>query len=309
MELAKDVGFQVIIIFLLMGIGLVLTKSGKLSEKGIKEITNLVLSIVAPCVLISSYQQKVFDMSVATNLLYSALFALAVHIVAIIIGMLVFKKDKKGRYRISIFCTAYSNCGFMAIPLLKATLGNDGVFFGSAYLIVFTILSWTHGLYLISEDKNEVSAKNLIKNPGIIGTVIALSLFVFNIKLPSLILETVDYMAALNTPLAMMVLGTYLLQIRFKKIISNKDIYLSLLARLVIVPIIGIGIALFLPIDTSVKMSILIPAACPAAAASALYATKYNKDADYACEVVSVSTLVSIITIPLIIIIANMAGL
>ena len=309
MELAKDVSIQVIIIFFLMAIGFIFTKTGKLSEKGIKEITNIVLTIVTPCVLINSYQQKTFNADLAKELIFAAAISLVVQIFAILLGMLVFKKDSKEHFRINIFCTAYSNCGFMAIPLLQATLGDNGVFYGSAYLAVFSILSWTHGIYLMSGNKKEISFKNLIKNPGVIGVVVALFLFVFNIKLPLVVGNTVGYIADLNTPLAMIVLGTYLVQIKPKDFIQDKDIYLSMLTRLLIVPLAGILISLIVPIDSSIKMAVLIPAACPAATVSALFASKYNKDADYACEVVSISTLLSVITIPVIIIIANIVGM
>ena len=140
MELARDVGIQVIIIFILMAIGFILTKSGNLSEKGIKEITNIVLSLVTPCVLINSYQQKVFNSSLAIDLLYAALFSFAVQIVAVIIGMIIFRKDKKEHYRINIFSTAYSNCGFMAIPPICQNSTDNHKFFQKMYNLAVDIM-------------------------------------------------------------------------------------------------------------------------------------------------------------------------
>lgn len=309
MELAFDVCIQVIIIFLLMGIGFIFNKKGKFTDEGIKQITNILLTIVTPCVLIDAYQKKVFTARLLKELLIAAGLSLAVQIIAVIIGMLIFKKDKNEHYRINIFSTAYSNCGFMAIPLLSATLGDDGIFFGSAYLAMFSLLSWTHGLYVISGKRSEISAKNLLKNPGVAGTAIALLLFFMKISLPQVISQTVSYVAGLNTPLAMFVLGTYLVGINFRKIFSEKTVYICLFLRLIAVPAVAVLIASFIKTNPLIVKSVIIPAACPVAAICTLFSAKYGKDASYATEIVASSTLISIITIPLIIILATFAGI
>ncbi len=309
MDLALDVTIQVIIIFLLMGIGFIFNKTGKLTSEGIKQITNILLTIVTPCVLIDAYQKKVFNQQLLKELVFAAGLSLVVQLAAILIGKLIFKKDEQEHFRINIFSTAYSNCGFMAIPLLSATMGEDGVFYGSAYLAVFSVLSWTHGIYVISGERSEISAKNIIKNPGVMGTVIALLLFFLKINLPSVLSQTVSYVAGLNTPLAMFVLGTYLVGINLKKIFSNRQVYLCLFLRLIAVPLIAVIIAAFIKTNPLIVKSILIPAACPVAAICTLFAAKYGKDAAYATEIVASSTLVSIITIPVVIILASLAGI
>lgn len=309
MELALDVTKQVIIIFLLMGIGFIFNKSGKLTKEGIKQLTNILLTIVTPCVLIDAYQKKVFNQQLLYGLLIAVGLAIFTHVIAILIGMLVFRKDSKEHYGINIFSITYSNCGFMAIPLLSATLGEDGVFFGSAYLAVFSVISWTHGIYVISGDRSEISAKNILKNPGVIGTTVALILFFLKISLPSVISQTVGYVAGLNTPLAMIILGTYLVGMNLKKIFTNKSIYLCLFLRHILVPILTIAFAYLINADETIFRSVLIPAACPVAAVCTLFAAKYDKDASYATEIVSASTLVSILTIPLVIILASLVGM
>ena len=299
MELSRIVFIQVLIIFVLMGVGFVCSKAKLIDEKGTRQMTDVLLMIVMPCVLIKAYQKE-FSPELIMGLLLAAFFALIIHVVGIVISTLIFKKEESLKYRVSIFSSVYSNCGFMAIPLLSAAVGSDGVFYGSAYLAVFTILNWTHGICLYSGSLKEISVKRILKNPGIIGTVIAIILFVTGIRLPYVINESVSYIAGLNTPLAMIVTGAYLTKVDFKKALKNTSIYGVSLLRLVVIPIIAVIIAKLAGIEPLIAKSVLISAACPTAAAAALFATKYNLDSTYAAEVVSVTTVLSVITIPLV---------
>lgn len=299
MELSRIVFVQVLIIFVLMAVGFVCSKAKLINEKGTRQMTDVLLLIVMPCVLIKAYQKE-FSKELIFGLLMSALFALVIHIIGIVISTLVFKREESLRYRINIFSSVYSNCGFMAIPLLDAAVGTDGVFYGSAYLAVFTILNWTHGICLYSGSLKEISVKKIITNPGIIGTTIAIILFVTGIKLPYVLEESVSYLAGLNTPLAMIVTGAYLTRVDFKKALKNVSIYLVSVLRLVIVPIIALVVAKIINIDALIAKSVLIAAACPTAAVAALFATKYDLDSTYAAEVVSITTILSVVTIPLV---------
>lgn len=299
MELSRIVFVQVLIIFVLMAVGFVCSKARLINEKGTRQMTDVLLLIVMPCVLIKAYQKE-FSKELIFGLLMSALFALVIHIIGIVISTLIFKREESLRYRINIFSSVYSNCGFMAIPLLDAAVGTDGVFYGSAYLAVFTILNWTHGICLYSGSLKEISVKKIITNPGIIGTTIAIILFVTGIKLPYVLEESVSYLAGLNTPLAMIVTGAYLTRVDFKKALKNVSIYLVSVLRLVIVPIIAVVVAKIINIDALIAKSVLISAACPTAAIAALFATKYELDSTYAAEVVSITTILSVVTIPLV---------
>ncbi len=301
MELSFTLLIQTIIIFILIAVGFILTKTGKIDETGSKQMTTILLNIVTPCVLIHSYQQKSFELSLAENLGLAALVTLIVHLVAILIATLYFKKEETNHYRINIFASVYSNCGFMAIPLLTATLGGDGVFYGAMYIVVFTICYWIHGPYLFTGDKSNLKPLTAIKTPGVIGTAIALLLFIFRIKLPEIVIKPVEFLAGMNTPLAMLILGCYLSKVNFKKVLTNPDIYKVNVLRLILIPALTVLLLKLFNIDSVVAKSILIPAACPTATVCTLFAARFGLDATYSSEVVSISTIFSILTIPLII--------
>ncbi len=299
MELSGIVFVQVLIIFVLIAVGFVLSKAGIINEKGTNQMTDILLMIVTPCVLINAYQKE-FSGELIVGLVMAAVFSLIIHAVGIIISTLVFKKEETLRYRVNIFASVYSNCGFMAIPLLSAAMGADGVFYGSVYLAVFTVLYWTHGICLYGGSKKEISLKKIIINPGIIGTALAVILFVAKIKLPYVIDESVKYLAGLNTPLAMIVMGAYLTRVDIKKALKNGAIYAVSLLRLMIIPLIAVALARITNAAPVVAKAVLISAACPTASVTALMAAKYKLDSTYASEIVAVTTIMSVVTIPLI---------
>ena len=301
MELAWIVAQQVAVIFLLILVGLVLKKKNMVTQEGIDQFTSLLLWIIAPAVLINAYQKEL-EIELVTGLLMAAVFAILSHGAAILLSHLIFRKEPSKRYRINIFCSVYSNCGYMAIPLLSASLGSDGVFYGSAYLAVFTILYWTHGVYVYTDgDKKEISLKKAILNPGVVSTIFSLILFFCQVKLPTILMEPIRHLSNLNTPLSMIVLGSFLSNLNLKKVVKNRGLYLVCTMRLLVIPLISIGIAKLLQLDNTVAQAVLISSACPTAAVSTLFAHKYHLDADYSSEIVSVSTILSILTIPIII--------
>lgn len=302
MELSNIVFMQVMTIFVLLALGFTLYKLKIVTDTGLKQVTDLLLYIVTPCLMINAYQ-KDFSMELLQGLIISFGFSILIHILGIVIATLIFRKEPTKKYRVSIFGSIYSNCGYMAIPLLSAALGQDGVFYGSAYLAVFTTFIWTHGICLYRGDLKELSIKRIIKNPGIIGVTLALILFFSGIRLPYVLGEAVVHISNLNTPLAMIIMGAYLAKTDFKKALSSSGVYLVSALRLVIIPIICVFIAKLLNIPDSVAKALLISAACPTAAISTLLAGKYDLDASYSAETVAVTTLLSIITIPLILII------
>lgn len=301
MGLSGTVFIQVLIIFILMSVGFIASKANLLKSDGIKQITDILLMFVTPCVLINAYQKE-FSPSAAYELAVAAVMSLLIIGLTIIIATLLFRKESSLKYRVSIFGSVYSNCGFMAIPLLSATMGTDGVFYGSAYLAVFTILYWTHGICLYGGSTKEIEIKRIITNPGIIGTIVALVLFFCRIELPYVLKQSVEYIADLNTPLAMLVMGSYLTSVNFKKALANKSIYIVTALRLVIFPVLAIALLKILHIAPDIAKSVLISASCPTAAVAALLAAKYDLDAVYATEIVSVTTILSIVTIPLVLI-------
>lgn len=299
----ENVVEKVIVMFILMAIGFFLAKRRILTDEGKKQMTELLLTVVVPCVIITSYQRE-FNEAIFKNLMIAFLMGVLMHFVLIILGMIFFKHREDGRDRINKFAITYSNCGFMGLPLIQSIYGDDGVFYAIAYIAVFNILYWTHGVYVFTKDFKMLSVKNLLKTPAIIGTVLGLLFFFARIRLPVVLNEAMSFVAALNTPIPMIILGTYLVELNLKETIKNSSMWIICTLRLLVAPIIAVFIAGLLGADEVVAMSSVLCSACPVAAVSTLFAVRYNQDSKYASELVSASTLFTVVTIPIAMIIA-----
>ncbi len=298
MDLAYKVVIQVIIMFVLIVLGFAITKFKMFNEEGKSQFSEILVSIVTPCVIINAFQVD-FQISLAKELLIVFIGALLIHAIAIAIGHLFYKNNP-----INSTSVVYSNCGFMAIPLLEAVLGNTGVFFGAAYLAVFNTLVWTHGVYVFTKG-NGLSMKKVFLNPGTIGVIIGLAFFFLRIRLPHILLQPIQYMAGLNTPVAMLLLGAFLANVKFGSVFKNIRLYTISLLRLLILPLIGMFIFNLLPLSDTGYMSLLILSACPIATMIAIFAQRFNLDRGYASQLVAINTVFSIVTIPLVVYISS----
>ena len=136
--------------------------------------------------------------------------ALCIHIVSIVIAMLVFHDKIPERNKVYRFALIFSNCGYMSLPMQQAILGSDGVFFGAVYIVVFNIVMWTFGVWLSSGDKKSLSVKKIVLNPCIIGMAVGFVIFLTSLPVPEIIEKPIGFLANLNTPLPMMIVGYYL---------------------------------------------------------------------------------------------------
>lgn len=294
------VGQQVLILFILIAIGFVCGKIKMLTENACKSMTNIVLYFVTPCVIIEAFNRE-YDPSMLSNLGITALCAVGVHLIAIILGSLLFKDSNDARRRVLRFAVVFSNCGFMSLPLQAAILGDEGVFYGAAFVAVFNVILWSYGIVSMSGDKKFLSPKSLILNPGILGVIIGLILFIFSVPLPTIVSTPIGYMADLNTPLPMIIIGFYLSQTKLSESLKDKGIYAATALRLVIVPLIALGIMYYCGVRGKILVACVIAGSAPIAAVTTMFSAKFNKDTQLSVNLVSFSTLCSIVTMSAIV--------
>lgn len=302
-SLGLTVANQVAIMVIMIAIGFFCYKKELLTEAGVKSMSAILLNVVTPCMLINAYQQE-FNTELAVKFLTAAGAAVLLHLIMIAIILLVFKKQENPMLKkVNTFLSIYSNCGFMGLPLLNAALGDEGVFLGSAYLAVFSLMYWTQGVYVFSGDKRDMISKKAILNPGVLGVLIGLVFFFGRIKLPGLIGTTVSGIAALNTPVAMFVIGSFLAKTKVKSALKNPNVWLVTVLRLLVLPLISLGVLFVLTktgiADPLAAMAVLLQVSAPCATVGSLFAVKFGYDPTYASEVIAISTLLSMVTIPL----------
>ena len=295
-----SIGRQVLVLFILISIGFLCGKKGLINENAAKKMTDIVLYVVTPCVMISAFQKE-FSGDTAIKILIAAAAAIVILVFSTLLARLVIRDKNESRKKVLQFSVIFSNCGFMSLPLQKELLGEDGWFYGSIFVAVFNIFVWTYGLLDMSGDKKQLSIKKIVFNPGIMGAAVAIILFVCRIKLPEIVIQPVTHLANLNTPVPMLIIGFYLSRAKLKDAVSDVGTYIAMSLRLVIIPVIVTFIMALLKLDKTMMIAFVIACSAPTAASTTMFAAKFNRDVELSVGVVAASTILSIITMPLIV--------
>lgn len=292
------VGQQVLILFLLVLVGYLLGKTKIITDKGGKVCSDLALLIATPCVIIKSFQREY-----NTALMYELLIALAVafglHVVAIVIAHIVYRKDTPTTrvYRTS---TVLSNAGFMGLPLQQAVLGDQGVMYGATYVVAMSVTMWSYGLLIMDKSGGKVPIRKMLFSPGVIGLVVGFLLFACRVTLPEIIFAPIRHLGNLNTPLPMLFAGYYLSKVDMKQALKKPADFGAMAMRLLVVPVISIALMYVCGIRGNMLLSMAIASTAPVAVAVAMFADRYRQDAETSINLVALSTLFSVVTMPVI---------
>lgn len=291
---------QVIILFILLMVGVICTKAKFFTEECIAGISKFLLYTVTPCVIVNSFNRE-YDPSMLKGLGISFLVSLGVHILCILVVTLFLKDKDESRQIVLRFGTVFSNCGYMALPLQQAILGNDGVFYGAAFIAVFNLVNWTYGLFLMGGKETKITAKKIFINPGVIGITVGLILFLTPLELPKLILTPVQHLAALNTPIPMLIIGYYMAKITSFSVLKDKKLVFAIFLRLIALPLAIFAILYLCGLRGTLFTSMVIATSAPTAANTVVFSSMFKRDSELAVTLVSLSTLFAVITMPLIV--------
>ena len=287
--------------FLYLLIGYFLFRKKLVSTQGSADIGRMLLYVVMPIAIIKSYLVD-FSMEKLEGLAVSFVLAILSLLLAIMIARLFFKKDSG----IERFGVAFSNAGFIGIPLVQMTLGEEAVFYVASFVALLNILQWTYGVLVITGDKSAISFAKIRTNPIVLSFMAGILLFFLPVSLPAAVTGIIGTIASMNGPLAMIVLGVYLAQIPLKSLFTDKKVYLATAVRLLVIPALTIVLMMLFPDKyLMVKLTILIAASAPVGSNVAIFAQIYDKDYTQAVKEVCMSTLFCIITLPIMMGIAN----
>ena len=292
---------QIAIMALLAAVGVCLSRKGFLSPQGTKDLGAILLRVIIPCVIVKSYITE-FSRERLLELALSAGLTLIGFILAMVISYLVFGK----RRRLENFAASFCNAGFIGIPLAQAIIGEEGVFYIAASVALLNLFQWTYGVYIMADRKDAISAKTIAKNPVVIAIVIGVVLFVSQIPVPGIVTSTLGYIAGMNTPIAMILMGTYLAKLPLKKLL-DKRAYGCVLFRLVIIPAVILLVFWVLPVSNAdIALAAFLAAATPVGVNICVFAQQYDCDYEFSVVTVCLSTLLSVITVPLLVSFAQM---
>ncbi len=306
MELALITAQQVIVLFLLIGCGFVAVKTGVLKQEGKQTLSNLLLYLVVPAMIVHSYM-----MEFSEEILHNLLAAFGMSILAILIGtaitLLLTARRKDCRAPIFRFACVFSNAAYMGFPLISALFGAEGLLYASAYVTVFNILLWTMGYGMVSGSSNPKEvACSLLHTPVLYAMVVGLAIYLLQIPVPNLIAQPIDLLSGMNTPLSMLITGMLIAAGDLKSIVCDQHIWKLAALRMVLIPAVCVAVFALLGFHGMSAQVVLLLECCPAAAITSVFAVQFGHEERFAAGSVVLTTLLSIVTLPLCALILTM---
>ncbi len=294
------VAVQAAILFVLIFAGYFIGKFKLINRTGVDQLIDVLLYVVTPVLIVNSFLSVKFSSDTIADLGISALCAFLTHFVGIAAAFIFCKtkpEEKRAVYRNGII---FSNGGFMAIPLVDALAGDYGVFLVSTYIIALNVISWVYGARLFPGGKNTGRIKAVL-NPGTIGVLIGLPLFLFVPEMPKVIAEPISYIADLNTPIAMFITGFFLIGSDLLSAIKDLRLWAVSLIRLLAIPLVMLFIFKFgFGLRDELLIACMVPACAPCAVNNMMFAAKFGGDTALASRMISFTTILSMITMPVI---------
>ena len=295
---------QMIILFLILTLGYFIFKIKLVDDNFTKQFSALVIKVTMPALLLSSVlditeRQPLRDVLTSFGIAV-ALFFIVMPIVGFLLAKLFrVKRNSTGLY---VFMATFSNVGFMGFPVISALAGEVGLFYAAIYNLVFNVAVFTLGVWLVNHDKDGESSGfdiKLLMSPGVIAALLAIALYSMNIKLPVLLCDAIGSVGSITSPSAMLIIGCTLAIMDVKTVFSDWRLYPWILIKQIVIPIL-----LWIPLAMIIKNEILLTVTfilflMPVANNAVLFANTYNGDAELAARSVFLTTLLSLLTVPI----------
>ncbi len=305
LENMQTAATQVCMLFIMALVGFICDKAKLYTEKTAKATTDLLFYIIVPCVIIKSFLTMEFSKDMLMKFLLSLALGFATHFIAFALNVPFFSKKKGEENAVYKYASVYGNAGYMALPLAQAILGAEGVFYCSCGVIAFNVLCFTHGVKIMSKKSEKFNLKRLILNPGVISVIIGMPLFLSGVRLPEVITEPISSIASLNTPLAMIIFGTFLANADLKTMFTDKKIYLVCVLKLLVLPAIVVALYRICGVTGSLLTACTITASVPSANNTVLFSAKFERNEILASKTVTCTSVLSILTMPVFIALAQ----
>jgi malate permease and related proteins len=292
---------QLLIMFAMLGLGAWMRKRGMMSEITFKDLGVFLLYVISPIVVFRGYLVPFNDLN-TSRLIMSSVISLFLLLMVIAIAAIIYRKDG-----LSIFASIFTNSGFMGIPLVLALFSQEAVFILSPFLSWLFVIQWTLGIVVITGDIKSMSFKKVILNPVILATIFGIIVYALQIHVPEVVNEFLSRIGAMLMPVAMIVLGSTFVNISFKKMLRDSRVWVMVLVRLFVLPLFVVLALTFIAKDYElVAYTLLVAMSAPIGANVAILAQQYDRDTQLAASQIMMTTLFSIISMPLMVWIAQM---
>lgn len=308
---------KILSLLVLVGAGVVLVKTKLLKKEDSVALSKISVFLLSPCVIVSSFSMKV-DGKAGQSLLLCFFYAILANFLFLFLGTLLRKPLHLSP--VEEMSMEYTNCGNFVLPIVASVLGEEYLLYVSAYITVYNLLVWTHGIHLFQgkaeQTKEEKSKENaflkILFNPNILAILFGVFLFFTKISLPAPISLAISDLGKMIGPISMLITGIILGSMSFKKILSYRRIYMVTAFRLLFYPFIYLLlISVLSRIDGFLDNHVLflvtfLSAMAPAAANVSQFAILYGKEEEYASCINIFTTLCTIISVPILVYLSGM---
>lgn len=286
-----------IVISLLCAVGMVLRRIGTFTDASIKSVSTLIMTVAQPALMISSTQFE-YSPDTLIGFCQATVFIFVSLVVLILACWALGRRLKPDTRKVMPMAVSMSNIGFIGVPIIRAVYGEgEAMLYLTAFIIGFNLAAWTVGISLFTGLHRGIF-RNLI-NPVLIAAVFGLTLFLFRIPLPGPAKECVGYLSDLNTPLCMLLLGARLADLK-KQDLLDAGVWISAGLKTLAIPLLVFALCRLFGFGSLVTGVLVIGSAMPSAAMGQIMAENYGGDVYFAVKAVSISTVLSLFTIPLI---------
>ena len=288
---------QITMLILLLT-GYVLVKINVIQNEFRKSLTDLIIKFILPCNIIKSFIME-FDMQIMGSCIVVLLVSSATQVLSLFLARLLFDRAEDGKRQPLLYTIQVSNAGFLGNPIVEGLYGAQGLLYGSLYLIPQRIMMWSYGITCFSGTRGKGVLKKVLTHPCIVAAFIGLVLMVTQLPLPLWLEKPMGMVGSCNTALSLIVIGGVLAELDPRHVIS-KPALLCCFVRLLLLPLLVLAGCLALKLDPLVMQISVILAGMPAPLTSAMLASQYGKDDKLAASLILLSTVASMVTIPML---------
>jgi len=293
-------------IFFLLIVGFIIQKVGIVDDVSSNRLSKLIVGIAQPMLIFSSLIGMEFSPDTAKSGFRMLLFGICVHAFMAVFAFFACKwiRDLNER-KITEFAMVLGNCGFIGFPIFESLFGKEGLFLGAFFVISFQLVLWVWGLMILARKRDDIkiSIKQIFINKGTVPCAIGLVFFFLGNPIPEFIKSGCDYIADLCTPISVLITGALIATKPLKEFFTHPKLYYLSFMKLIILPLVVCAVMSLLNIDSDTIIFCTVAAAMPSAAVATMFGTIYSISPSYASQAVGFTTLLSVGTMPLVMLI------
>lgn len=295
---------SVISLFIIILVGVYGSRKKIITPEINKGLTDILIKIALPFMIVSSFMFT-YDDSIKSNVLKTFYYSLGAYVIMAAASYLLLLPVKDNKKTVLHFANIFVNTGYVGFPVLNSIFGSEGVIYGSIFNMFFVIFLWTYGIILYKGKLEKGYLKkeiiNLMFNPSIIAVAAGIVMMVFNIEIKGALLSSIKSIGNITGPISMLIVGVILSNVKIKKHLKDWTIYYGIIIKLIIIPVIIYLISLLLEDSSKAVYSVIIMTAMPASTMTSIFSESFNKEKEFAAIIVSATTLISLITVPVLI--------